>query len=114
MKHSLQSQIVADGTGRTECYRKPWYSISPCTYSASMYFINWLYQVCLIQWNLSILDTSGPQRIVLIGVLISRVEDVLWQSIGNHLVPVSCVYIREVSAIQGSGLEGCLQFRGLD
>ena len=24
------------------------------------------------------------------------------------------VWIREVSAIQGSGLEGCLQFRGLD
>ena len=38
----------------------------------------------------------------------------LWQSIVNHLVPVACVHIRGVSAIQGSGLEGCLQFRGLD
>ena len=26
----------------------------------------------------------------------------------------SGVWIRGVSAIQGSGLEGCLQFRGLD
>ena len=29
----------------------------------------------------------------------------------NHLVPVACVLIRGVSAIQGSGLEGYLQFR---
>ena len=50
----------------------------------------------------------------------------------NHLVPVVCVHIkgvpaiqgsglegcpqltRGVPAIQGSGLEGCLQFRGLN
>ena len=43
----------------------------------------------------------------------------------DYLVLVACVYIRggvcksgvwirRVSAIQGSGLEGCLQFRGLD
>ena len=44
----------------------------------------------------------------------SGVEDVLWQSMGNHLVPVACVHIRGVFAMQGSGLEGCLQFRGLD
>ena len=33
-------------------------------------------------------------------------------SMVNHLVPVTCVHIRGVSAIQESGLEGCLQFRG--
>ena len=38
----------------------------------------------------------------------------LWQSIVNYLVPVVCVHARGVSAIQGSGVEGCLQFRGLD
>ena len=32
----------------------------------------------------------------------------------NDWVPVFNVQIRGVSAIQGSGLEGCLQFRGLD
>ena len=42
----------------------------------------------------------------------------------NHLAPVTCVHDREMPAIQGSGLEGsaiqvsglegCLQFRGLD
>ena len=39
-------------------------------------------------------------------VLISGVEDVLWQSMENHLVPLACVHNREVSAIKGSGLEG--------
>ena len=48
------------------------------------------------------------------GVLISGVEDVLYQSITDHLVPAECVHNRGVSAIQGAGLEGCLQFRGLD
>ena len=38
------------------------------------------------------------------GVLTSGVEDVLWQSIGNHLVPVVCVHI----------IEGCLQVGGPD
>ena len=42
------------------------------------------------------------------------VEDVLRQSTVNHLVPVVCVHIRGVSAIHRAGLEGCLQFRGLD
>ena len=50
------------------------------------------------------------------GVLISGVEDVAWQSIENHLVTVACVHdrgvwSRGVSAVQGSGLEECLQFR---
>ena len=40
-------------------------------------------------------------------------EDVLWLIV-KYLVPVVCVHIRRASAIQGSGLEGCLQFRGLD
>ena len=59
------------------------------------------------------------------GVLISGVEDVLWQIIVNHKIPVACVHfggvscssgvgIRGVSVIQGSGLEGCLLFRGWD
>ena len=39
------------------------------------------------------------------------VEDVLWLVIVDYLVPVVCVHIRGVSAIRGSGLEGCLQFR---
>ena len=30
---------------------------------------------------------------------------------GSGSFPVTCVHIRGVSAIQGSGLEGCLQFR---
>ena len=38
----------------------------------------------------------------------SRVEDVGWHGMDNHLVPVACVHIRGVSAIQGSGLEGSL------
>ena len=33
----------------------------------------------------------------------------LWQSIVNHSVPVACVRNRGVSAVQGSGLEGCLE-----
>ena len=55
------------------------------------------------------------------GVLNSGVEVVLWQSIVNHLVQVSCVHsrgcpqfrgwIRGAAAVQGSGLEGCPQFR---
>ena len=32
----------------------------------------------------------------------------------ESFVPVACAHNRVVSAIQGSGLEGCLQFRGLD
>ena len=47
-------------------------------------------------------------------VLISGVEDVLQYRIVKHLVLVTCVHIRGVVVIQGSGLEGCLQFRGLD
>ena len=39
-------------------------------------------------------------------VLISGVEDVLWQSMENHLVPLACVHNREVSAVKGAGLEG--------
>ena len=39
-------------------------------------------------------------------VLVSGVKDVLWQSMGSHLVRVGCVHIRGVSAIQGSGLAG--------
>ena len=60
------------------------------------------------------------------GVLISGVEAVLHHSIVGYYVGSwdmcpyyiavlnSGVWIRGVSAIQGSGLEGCLQFRGLD
>ena len=49
------------------------------------------------------------------GVLISGVEDIIWLIIIlDHLVPVTCVHIRGVSANQGSRLEGCLQFRSLD
>ena len=41
-------------------------------------------------------------------VLISGVEDVLYQNIVNHLVPVVhvCVHTRGVSVVQVSGLEG--------
>ena len=46
-------------------------------------------------------------------VPISGVEAALYQSIVKNLVPVACVHSREVSAIQGSGLGGCLQFRGV-
>ena len=38
------------------------------------------------------------------GVLISGLDNVLWESIKNHLDPVACVHNRGVSA----------QFRGLD
>ena len=47
-------------------------------------------------------------------VLVSGVEGGPWQRIVNHLIPVACVHIRGVYATHGSGLEGCLQFRGLD
>ena len=36
------------------------------------------------------------------------------QGSGLEGCPQFRVWIRGVSAIQGSGLEGCLQFRGLD
>ena len=39
----------------------------------------------------------------------SAIQELDWRGICN-----SGVLIRGVSAIQGSGLEGCLQFRGLD
>ena len=40
------------------------------------------------------------------GALILGVEDVLWQNIESHLVPVACVHNRGVSAIiQGCGLD---------
>ena len=68
------------------------------------------YTCTYILWNLSILDTSGPERTV----LISGVRDVLSPIIGDCLVPVTCVHIRGLSAIQGSRLEGCLQSRGLE
>ena len=52
------------------------------------------------------------------GVLISEVKVVqyTWQSMENHLIPVTYVYIKGVGAVQGAGLEGCglegcLQFR---
>ena len=48
---------------------------------------------------------TGKDRPEYGGVFISGVENVLWQSIVNHLVPVTCVHIREVSAIEGWGLD---------
>ena len=38
----------------------------------------------------------------------------VWVFLDKRGVCNSGVWIRGVSAVQGSGLEGCLQFRGLD
>ena len=69
-----------------------------------------------IQWNPFNLDTLGLESTVLI------IEVSSFQGLGIYtvayysgiLVPVVCVHIRGVSPIQGAGLEGCPQFRGLD
>ena len=57
-------------------------------------------------------DTLRPERTVLI-IVVSSFHGlkmyVQWQSkacMENHLVPVACVHMRGVYAIQGSGLEG--------
>ena len=56
----------------------------------------------------SIPDTLGPERTVLVIKVSSfQGKDVLRQSIINHLVPVACVHIRGVSAIQGAGFQDC-------
>ena len=58
----------------------------------------------------------GARRTVLI-VKVSSFQGLklyCGRSIVSHLVSAACVCIRGVSAIQGAGLEGCLQFRGLD
>ena len=56
-----------------------------------------------IQLNPTIPDTLGREGTVLIikiDALISGVEDVLWESMESHLVPVASVHSREISAIQ--------------
>ena len=61
-------------------------------------------------------DTLGPE-ITVLTIEVSSVQGLKMyygKSKVNHLVPVACVHNRGVSAIQGSGLEGCLQFKGLD
>ena len=62
-----------------------------------------------------ILDTLGPEGTVLTTKVSSYqrlklVYSKAWKSFGSN----GMFHIREVSAIQGSGLEGCLQFSGLD
>ena len=64
-------------------------------------------------------DTLGPERAVLVdysGVLISAVDTQCTMAKHGGSFGSSGIRIksRGVSAIQGSGLEGCQQFRGLD